>query len=60
VQVRRLLKVRRNVIIMIAFPVAMKGISFVADELRHRRGDSRVADRLDQLHRVLRKISRFV
>lgn len=59
-RIRRLLSVRRNLVVMIAVPVLVRGISFIADELRDRRGDSRVADTLDQVHRVLRKIQRFV
>ena len=59
-RIRRLLSPRRDLVVMIALPLLVRGLSFVADELRDRHRDSRIADGLDQAHRVLRKIQRFV
>jgi hypothetical protein len=57
---RRLLNLRRDLVIALAVPVAVRVISVAAEQLRTRRGPSQVADRLDQAGRLLRKVQRLV
>lgn len=56
----RLLSLRRNLLAMVAIPIAAKGISMVADHLRDRHADSRAAARLDQAGHLLRKARRLI
>lgn len=58
-RVRRLLRLRRQLVLAIAIPVVVKGVTFAADELRQRKGHSRVADRLEQAGRLLRKVQQI-
>jgi hypothetical protein len=59
-RIRRVFSLRRNLVIMLAVPVAAKGMALVADRLRRRHADSRAAARLDQAGRALRKVQRFL
>jgi hypothetical protein len=58
-RVRRLFSLRRDLVLAIAIPLLVKGVTVAADELRTRKGPSRVADRLDQTGRLLRKVQRI-
>jgi hypothetical protein len=60
-RVARLLNLRRDLVIALAVPLVVKVASMAAQEIRTRSdGDSRVADRLDQAGRVLRRVQRFL
>ena len=59
-RLRRLFNIRRDLVIALAIPVAAKALTLAADQLRTRRGPSRVADRLDQGERLLRRVQHFV
>jgi hypothetical protein len=60
-RVSRLFNLRRDLIIALAVPLVVKAASFAAQEIRTRGdGDSRVADRLDQAGRVLRRVQHLI
>jgi hypothetical protein len=60
-RVTRLLNLRRDLAIAIAVPLVVKAASLAANEIRSRGdGESKVADRLDQAGRFLRRAQRFI
>lgn len=59
-RVRRLLSLRRDLVVAIAIPLVVKGVTLAANELRSRGGPTGIAYRLEQTGRLLRKVQRFL